>query len=457
MNSAPDVDPIKQTKRPNKVHRVPPSSVFTRASSATINGKNQPGGAARPQPEKTPTEQPRPANPQAPVGQPPVAAAQPQQPQQPQPALNQTELTKTHKPQTEKPQTQKPQTEKRQKEEPQTEEPQTGQPKSAKPQNPVRGGQGAAGVTKATAASAEIKIPRPEAWEDDISRNTLDETPFTSLPSPASRPIEAFEGTARMKAIRPLLQGRPIADYASKDTWPIPTAEDREGYSAGFDEAYWLSGLEDYLKIMKIANQNEITPKSVMDFGCATGRVIRHFAAHSAIPEIWGTDINQRHVRWLYEHLPMNVKPVFNHCIPALPIADSSVDIITAFSVFTHIDTFETHWLAELSRIMSDNGMCYLTVHNEATWKVLHKERDNEKNRLIQSIVKIDPDFKSKLAQPMPEGRKIYRFTQSGPYRAQVFHSNSYLRNVWGRFFDIEAIMPCHHVRQTVVVLRKKS
>ncbi len=339
-----------------------------------------------------------------------------------------------------------------------SQQPVTEQPQpAANPQSPVRGGQGAAGVTKATAASAKVKIPRPESWEDDISRNTLDETPFTSLPSPASRPIEAFEETARMKVIKPMLQGQPIADFVSKDTWPIPTAEDREGYSVGFDEAYWLSGLEDYLKIMEIAKQNEIAPKSVMDFGCATGRVVRHFAAHSDIPEIWGTDINQRHVRWLYEHLPMSVKPVFNHCIPTLPIPDSSVDIITAFSVFTHIDTFETHWLAELSRIMSDGGMCYLTVHNEATWKVLHKEIDNEKNRLIQSIAKIDPDFKNQLAQPMPEGRKIYRFTQSGPYRAQVFHSNSYLRNVWGRFFDIEAIMPCHHVRQTVVVLRKKS
>ena len=386
MNTASDVGPSKKTKPTANSRRVPPSTVFTRSSSAVKR-------------EKKPADKPE------------IEAKQPM--------------------------TKKPQT--------------------ANPQGPVRGGQGAAGVTNANAAAAKAKIPRPEAWEDDISRNTLDETPFTSLPSPASRPIEAFEQTARMKVIEPMLQGQPISDFVSKDTWPIPTAEDREGYSAGFDEAYWLSGLEDYLKIMNIAKQNGIAPKSVMDFGCATGRVVRHFAAHSDIPEIWGTDINQRHVRWLYEHLPMNVKPVFNHCIPTLPIPDSSVDIITAFSVFTHIDTFETHWLAELSRIMSDDGMCYLTVHNEATWKVLEKERDNEKNRLIQSIARIDPDFKAQLAQPMPEGRKIYRFTESGPYRAQVFHSNSYLRNVWGRFFNIEAIMPCHHVRQTVVVLRKKS
>ena len=405
MNSASDVDPSKQTKQPTEGRRVPPSTVFTRASAALKK---------KPAVEK-----------------------------QSKPAVEE----KQSKPVVEEKQSKPAVEEKQSKPVVESKDPQT----PSKPQSPIRGGQ------VATGSQNNAKIPRPESWEDDISRNTLDETPFTSLASPSSRPLEAFEETPRMKAIKPLLQGRSISEFINKDTWPIPTPEDREGYSAGFDEAYWLSGLEDYLKIMQIAEQNGIAPKSMMDFGCATGRVIRHFAAHSEIPEIWGTDINQRHVRWLYEHLPKTVKPVFNHCIPTLPIPDSSVDIITAFSVFTHIDTFETHWLAELSRIMSDDGMCYLTVHNEATWKVLHKERDNEENRLIQSIVKIDPEFKAQLAQPMPEGRKIYRFTQSGPYRAQVFHSNSYLHNVWGRFFDIEAIMPCHHVRQTVVVLRKKS
>lgn len=326
-----------------------------------------------------------------------------------------------------------------------------------KPSNgPVRGGEGAAGMRNVKSAQANRTIPRPESWEDDISRNTLDDTPFTSLPSPASRQASDFEEASRHQAMKPLLGGTPIGQFVKKDSWPIPTPEDREGYSAGFDENYWISGLEDYLKIMKIAKQQGVIARSVLDFGCATGRVVRHFAAQSDIPEVWATDINQRHVRWLYEHMPHSVKPVFNHCIPTLPIADGSVDIITAFSVFTHIDTFETHWLAELSRIMSDGGMCYLTVHNEDTWEALRKEKDNEKNRLIQSIVKIDPNFKQLLMEPMPDKRTIYRFTQSGPYRAQVFHSNNYLRKVWGRFFDIETIMPCHHVRQTVVVLRKK-
>ena len=296
---------------------------------------------------------------------------------------------------------------------------------------------------------------RPVSWEDDISRNALDTEPFNNL-SPACQFEESqFDNALRRTSIQSMIGDQKFEDFVARDTYPVPCPEDREGYSPGFDGMYWMSGLDDYLKIMTCATKYGIEPKSVFDFGCASGRVIRHFAAQSKVDEIWGSDINARHIRWLYEFMPATVKPIFNHCIPALPIPDRSIDIISAFSVFTHVDTFETCWLAELRRIMSDNGMAYLTVHNEDTWEALKSETGNENNRLVQSMLRIDPDLEEKLNQPMPEHRMVYRFAQSGPYRAQVFHSNQYLQKVWGRFFKIEEILPLHHGRQTVLILRK--
>lgn len=301
-----------------------------------------------------------------------------------------------------------------------------------------------------------LQNQRPEAWEEDISRNTLDTEPFENLSPISERDPADVTQLHRFKMVEPFLGNSEIESFIRRDTFPIPCPEDREGYSPGNDPVYWLSGLEDYFKIMEAAKRHNVEPRSIFDFGCATGRVIRHFAAQSDIPEIWGSDINARHIRWLYEFMPHTVKPIFNHCIPTLPIRDGSVDIISAFSVFTHIDTFETCWLAELQRILADDGICYLTVHNENTWDVLRGEIDNPDNRLIQSILKIDPSVREKLKGPLPDTRTVYRFSQSGPYRAQVFHSNNYLKQVWGRFFSIEEILPCHHVRQTVLVLRKK-
>jgi len=99
--------------------------------------------------------------------------------------------------------------------------------------------------------------------------------------------------------LEPLLDGRVLSDLIAKDTYPVPCAKDREGYLPGYDGQYWLSGLEDYLKIEQVAKRYGVNPRSVFDFGCASGRVIRHFAAQSDVPEIWGSDINRRHIRWM--------------------------------------------------------------------------------------------------------------------------------------------------------------
>ena len=301
-----------------------------------------------------------------------------------------------------------------------------------------------------------LASPRPASWEDDISANTLDEEPFETLSSPSSRSVEKFVEAAAGHGDRETLAKVDIARLVANDDIPIPVPDDRERYFPGFDEKYWLFGLADYLKVMESATKYDVQPKSVLDFGCASGRVLRHFAAQTEMKNIWGSDINRRHIRWLYEHMPMHVRPVFNHCIPSLPIPDGAIDVITAFSVFTHIDTFEIHWLAELSRILSEGGICYLTVHNEDTWNSLAEDEKNPDNRLVRSLIGIDPDVVEQLQHPMPGDRLVYRFADQGPYRAQVFLSNRHLETVWGRFFSVEEIIPRHHQRQTVVVLKKR-
>lgn len=301
-----------------------------------------------------------------------------------------------------------------------------------------------------------MRTYRPVAWEDDISRNTLDDAPFTNLPPISSRDESEF-ARVRFHVPEHLLDGKQITDYAAKDSYPIPCPADREGYSPNKDGNYWMSGLADYLKIRKISRKYKIDIKRFFDFGCASGRVLRHFCAQSEIPEIWGSDINSRHIRWLSEHLPSRVKPIFNHCVPSLPIEDNYFDVVSAFSVFTHIDTFETAWIAELRRILRPGGIAYLTVHNEDTWEILRGEIENEDNRLVQSVLKVDPKFAQQVLEPLPDKRTVYRFQDYGPYRAQVFHSNNYLNQTWGRFLDVKEILPRRHVRQTVVILQKPA
>lgn len=289
---------------------------------------------------------------------------------------------------------------------------------------------------------------RPLEWEEDISRFSLDNEPFENL-APISERLDELDGLEAA-----ILGDTDMKELAAKDTYPLPCGDDREKYSVRSDARYWYTGLVDYMRVIKTAQKYRVNVNRMFDFGCASGRVIRHFAIHSDISEIWGSDINARHIRWLCEHMPKTVKPIANHAASSLPFRDGMFDLVTAFSVFTHIDTFETYWLAELRRVLSDDGLAYVTIHNEDTWVRLADEVENDNNRLVQSMIALDPETPQKFQEKMPEGRQVYRYTPLGPYRANVFHSNSYIHEVWGRFFDIVEIRPNYHRYQSVVVMR---
>jgi SAM-dependent methyltransferase len=289
-------------------------------------------------------------------------------------------------------------------------------------------------------------------WEDDFSINALDEREFCLRPPVSQLPPGRF-GHWATHIPAALIPGGQIAPLVQRDSYPIPDAADRENYMPESDAGYWLSGLGDCFKVMDAARGLGIEVHSVLDFGCASGRVARHFCIQCDIPEVWGTDVNARHIRWLSRYMPEAMKPVFNSSMPGLPLPDASIDVVCAFSVFTHIDLFETAWLAELRRILRPGGLCYLTVHNEDTWSALRGVEGS--NRLLKSMMDTGKFHLEMLGQPMPGDRLVYRFSTTGPYRSQVFHSNEYLRRTWGRFFDVAAIRPCYHQRQSVVVMTR--
>lgn len=295
---------------------------------------------------------------------------------------------------------------------------------------------------------------RMPTWEEDISLNHDSTTPFENAPPPSEIPLEEFKTGYLLP--EELLEGRPLSEFIARDKYPIPTTIDREGYNTNYDAQFFIMGLADYLKIRAAARKYGVDLQSYFDFGCASGRVLRHFCAQSEIPNLWGSDINGRHIRWLNDYLPERLKIIHNSCVPQISIADNSIDVVSAFSVFTHIDTFETAWLAELYRILRPGGICYLTVHNDDTWKLL--QNADEKNGLLKRFREVDPTFDDQLKEDIPIERKCYRYTDLGPYRTLVVHSNAYLQKTWGRFFDILEIRGKDHgYMQSVLIGRKKT
>jgi|GEM_PF-457109 len=304
------------------------------------------------------------------------------------------------------------------------------------------------------AATSPAPAHRPERWEDDLSVNALDTHPFQNGAPVSDWPKEAFKVVSSGRAPA-CLQQLPLMELAAKDTLPIPNSQDREGYAVGYDEWYWLSGLRDYHLAMQALRDHGAGGDRLLEIGCASGRVLRHFAMQSEFSELWGTDINHRHIRWLSDHMPPKVKPLTMPALPGLPVEDNYFDVVTAFSVFTHIDVFETAFLADIRRVLKPGGIAYLTAHTETTWDDMRESLGTGEQGLAKRMVKVDPGLEQTIQNPMPKGRTQYRHTQKGPYRGQVFHSTDYIENVWGRFFTIEQIIPFGHEKQTVIIARK--
>lgn len=273
-----------------------------------------------------------------------------------------------------------------------------------------------------------------------------------------------------------------IEGYAANDKYPIPALADREHYYPNQDLDYWLSGLRDYLRIRQELKKlgNDLSPGGkVFELGAASARVTRHFAAQA--PDLKATccDVNYNHVEWVSSHLP-TVTAFQNTSFPLLPIEDRSFDLVTAFSVFTHVDELEGAWLMELNRILKPGGYAYITVQTERVWDIL---KDGEKPynitfrglegqqeirqaggiflyQHLKSNNHILPDWDitpELFAHPMPKPKVVFRFNNGVVYNTCTFHHLDFLKSQWGKIFEWVDFFPAASSFQDAVLLRKRS
>lgn len=231
-----------------------------------------------------------------------------------------------------------------------------------------------------------------------------------------------------------------------RDTAPIPATINREGYSGENHLAYWLSGLTEYRRITAMAAAHGVTGGQYFDFGGSTGRVFRHFHFQSGDWRVWSSDFKITSVEWNIANMPPAIRVFQNAYLPILPMEDGSLDLITAMSVFTHIDETETGWLMELRRILRPGGLAIVTIHSEDTW--LHMPQT-----LRDVIERFSPDL---AAQPvLPPGRSVSNFRTDDPYRCNTFHTTDFVRHQWSRYFEVCSFIPRASGAQTAVILRK--
>jgi SAM-dependent methyltransferase len=283
-----------------------------------------------------------------------------------------------------------------------------------------------------------------------------DNKPFERL-----GPAQEYLGGEVYTDLTSLIPLEAIGQYLERDTYCLPSTADRENYHGERHYDWWLSGLHDFLLIQnKLKEHGALlgAGDSVFELGCASGRVLRHFAIQRQDLECWGADIKLRHVEWMRLFLPAHLKIFQNTVLPHLPIEDNSLSLVTAFSVFTHVDDLELAWLAEIRRILKPGGFFYATIHSEQTWESM-KPGVPIYDALMQMQAHIR-DYnvsESLLNGPLPKEKTVLYWDTAQNYNCNVFHHTDYVRREWGRFFDIAEIIPAESGYQDVVLLRKPA
>lgn len=286
-----------------------------------------------------------------------------------------------------------------------------------------------------------------QVWEDQVALKNRAGTAFEVL-GPAADYREGDTHTDWSG------EGEALEIALQHDRSPLPVTKDREGYYGPWHFSYWASGLRDSRLLLEACARNGLKPRDYLDFGAATGRVVRHFASRPETQHInvYGCDINRRHVDWMMKYLPERVVAFQNHSIPSIPLPDESLDLVSAYSVFTHIEAFETTWLMELRRILRPGGLAWITVHTERTWLAM------KEGWPLHTALSKHPDFAPYVDSrgDLHDERLVFRWRGDTSYSSNVFYTREYLYQTWGRIFEIVEDHHRHPGYQDVLVLRKR-
>ncbi len=231
---------------------------------------------------------------------------------------------------------------------------------------------------------------------------------------------------------------------------PLPPRELWEGYGKR-TEVFLETGrkhVETMRSILSAAGFEWHSGSRVLDYGCATGRMMRWLADRADHCEIWGTDIVSDYVTWCNQELSPPFHFLLSTSHPHLPFEDRYFDLVYAGSVFTHIDDLAISWLHELRRITKVGGMLYLTIQNKHSIETLFNTMpDNWLTKRIRSHKECSKLIKSDFGV-LALGRSV---------RAQVFYDTNYFIDMSSPFLEPLSVNDDAYGNQTAVLFKRVS
>jgi SAM-dependent methyltransferase len=121
----------------------------------------------------------------------------------------------------------------------------------------------------------------------------------------------------------------------------------------------------DICEVMESSGLGLNADSSVLDFGSCWGRITRFFMRDVTLANLHGIDVVQEFVD---ECKRLFGSENFHICnaMPPCHVSDSSIDLISAYSVFSHLsEKAFLAWMSEFHRILHPGGIVAFTTRSE--------------------------------------------------------------------------------------------
>jgi SAM-dependent methyltransferase len=173
----------------------------------------------------------------------------------------------------------------------------------------------------------------------------------------------AYRGYERVRATQ-VPRG---AEPAAADGLPVPPARLIMRVAGTPDVAWFLGSgrlaADSIRAALERANVRIEEARSILDFGCGCGRVVRNWATVTGA--VAGSDLSSEAVEWCRKHLRFG-RFETNGLAPPLAFEDEAFDVAYALSVFTHLpEPLQLEWMDELARVAQPGAHLIVTTHGE--------------------------------------------------------------------------------------------